>query len=208
MSPESLASLLAQDRLGEMQFAIVATLDRLIEGVRVAAHPGKVDVSELIAKTIVPAPGIGIGWSRIRRAAISDGAYNLGVEWTAYIVAEAAAIGMRRVEKERIGLAIGSRILAILADNREPFWGLRGVLPPEETPAPEFKPIFTVKDASQGVAYYAVTWTQTIADLGRGHFPAVDGKAYPDAGVIGYGSIEDLNSLLGFVPGEEVDPGA
>lgn len=208
MNPVNLATLLSNDRLGEAQLAIVAALGRLIQNVKVAAHPGKVDVSELIARTVVSAPGIGIGWSRIRRAAVSDGAYNLAVEWTAYIVAEAAMVGLRRVEKESVGLAIGSRILAILADSREPFWGLSGILPPEEVPAPEMKPIFTVRDASQGVAYYAVTWTQTIADLGRGHFPASVGQAYPDHGVIGYASAEDLNSVLGFIPGEEVDPGA
>lgn len=208
MNPVTLSSLITNDRLGPMQAAIVGTVSRLIEGVRVVSHPGKVDISELVQKSVVSAPGIGIGWSRIRRAALSDGSYSLLIEWTAYVVAEAQVVGMRRVEKEAVGLAIGSRVLAILADPAEPFWGLTGVLPPEETPAPELKPLFTVRDASQGVAYYSVTWLQAIADIGTGHFPDATGTAYPDAGVIGYSSVDDLNSLLGFLPSEEVGPDA
>ncbi len=208
MNPVTLSALLTNDRLAGMQIAITSTIDALIEGVRVVAHPGKVDISELLQKTIVTAPGIGIGWSRIRRAALTDGSYSLLVDWTAYIVAEAAVVGLRRVEKEQVGLALGSRVLAILADQSASFWGLTGILPPEESPAPELKPMFTVKDMQQGTAYYAVTWSQAVADLGEGFLPRVAGSAYPDEGVIGFGSQDELNALLGWIPGREVEPDA
>lgn len=165
-APVTLDALLSRDPLAAVQVAIVGQVKRLLSGVSVVAHPGKVDISELIAKTVTTAPGVGIGWTRIRRAGLAGGSINLTVEWVAYIVAEAKVLNGKRVEKEQIGFAIGARLLAILSDQLTPLWGLSSVMPPEETPAPELKPLFTVRDAAQGVAYYTVTWTQVCADFG------------------------------------------
>ncbi|OCP17437.1 MULTISPECIES: hypothetical protein [unclassified Ensifer] len=204
MNPVSLEQLVAADRIAPVQKAIVANVGQLLTGVAIKAHPGKVDVSELIAKSVVKAPGIGIGWSRIRRAALNDGAFCLVIEWVAYIVAEAHLVGGRRREKEEIALAIGGRLMHILADQAASLWGLDGLLPPEETPAPELKPLFTLADMAKGAAYYTVTWTQTIIDLGDAHFPAVTATTNPDNGTIDFLSPGDLALIERFIPGREV----
>ena len=121
---KSLEALLADDPLLPMQAAIVEALKTLLPGVSIARHPGKVDVSELIAKSVVNAPGVGVGWSRIRTVALSDGSVSLAAEWVAYIVAEPRPISERRVEKEAIALAIGGRLLQILADAETALQGL------------------------------------------------------------------------------------
>lgn len=197
MIPVALDALLTVDPLAPLQRAIVATIRTLLPGVSVQPHPGKVDISELVGKSVVAAPGIGIGWSRIRRLGYADGGFSLAVEWTAYIVAEPKMVAGKRVEKEAVALAIGAQLLAILGDPIAPFWGLSGVLPPEEQPQPEFKPLFTVKDAAQGTVYYTVTWTQAAADLGASYFPGFTGIANPESGTIDY---DDPDSLAAIAP--------
>jgi hypothetical protein len=187
MNPVSLDQLLAADPIASLQKVIVSTIKTQILGVTVINHPGKVDISELIEKTVVPAPGISIGWTRARAAGLSDGSYGLAVEWVAYIVAAARVVGLKRTEKEEVGIALGARLLAILNDPVVSFWGrTSGLMPVSETPVPELKPIFTVKDAAQGTAYYTVTWTQVIPDVGQTYFPQVTGTVAEDAGTISY----------------------
>ncbi len=204
MNPVSLEQLVAADRIAPVQKAIVANVQQLLTGVTVKAHPGKVDISELIAKSVVKAPGIGIGWSRIRRAALNDGAFCLLIEWVAYIAAEAHLVAGRRREKEEIALAIGGRFMHVLADQTAQLWGLDGILPPEETPAPELKPLFTIADMAKGAAYYTVTWTQSVVDLGEDHFPDATAKTNPDNGTIDFLSPADLAMIERFLPGREV----
>lgn len=170
MIPVPLVDLVAADPLGAAKAAIRGRLNTLLPGVTVVAHPGKIDLSEVVAKAVVAAPGIALGWSRIRVGRTIDGSYALGVEWTAYVVVEDAVLGDRRVDRERLGLAIGARLVAILEDADEQTWGIGGILPPESDPRPELKPMFTVRDEARGTAYYAVTWTQSLVDLGRSLF--------------------------------------
>ncbi|GLR51271.1 hypothetical protein KYK30_20560 [Shinella yambaruensis] len=205
MIPVSLDQMLTVDPVAGLQAAIVTTVKTLLTGVTVAKHPGKVDLSELVAKTVVPAPGIGIGWSRIRTAGMADGSYGLAVEWVAYIVAEARVVGMKRVEKEVVGIAIGTRLLAILSDNEASFWGRAALMPVSETPAPELKPLFTVKDASQGTAYYTVTWTQVLPDVGHTYFPQHKGTVDAENGSINYDDPAWIDAITPFLAGEVVD---
>lgn len=198
--PKSLDALLADDRLHAIQGAIVEVLKTLNPGLAIVRHPGKVDVSELIAKSVVAAPGVGIGWSRIRQANLSDGSFSLNVEWVAYIVAEAKSVGNRRVEKEAIGLAIGARILKILGDDESVLWGSVGLLPPETAPPPELKPLFTVRDASQGVAYYTVTWTQTVVDVGQTEFPTGTATFVPEHDWLQFESQQALEAMRPYLP--------
>ena len=167
------------------------------------AHPGKVDLSELIARSVVTAPGIGIGWSRIRRAAILDGSFGAAVEWTAYIVAEAKIVAGKRVEKEVVGSAIGAQLLRILSDDLACFWGLTGVLPPAPDAIPELKPFFTIKDTAQQTAYYVVTWTQTIADIGTTLFPTATGRTDPENAAINYSDPDAIDAIARFLPALE-----
>ena len=204
ITPASLDQLLTIDRVAPMQTAIVTALRTLLPGVAVTAHPGKVDLSELVSRTVVQAPGIGVGWSRIREVMITDGAFCLSVEWVAYIVAEARVVSQRRVEKEAVALALGGRLLEILADEDTSLWNLHGLLPVESTPPAELKPLFTVKDASQGVAYYTVTWTQVVADLGGRVFPEHTGTVDIESGLINYESAEALEAIAPWIPAREV----
>ncbi|WP_029006403.1 hypothetical protein [Azorhizobium doebereinerae] len=174
IAPLPLADLIAADPVQALKAAVVARVGVLMPGVRVVSHPGKIDIADVVAKSVVAAPGIAIGWSRIRARRLLDGGYGLAVEFAAYVVTEDAVIAGRRVERETLGLAIGHRLLALLEDADAQTWGAVGglglVLPPEADPAPELKPMFTVRDAAAGAAYYAVTWTQVVADLGRSLF--------------------------------------
>lgn len=170
IAPVPLADLIAADPAHALKGAIVARLAALLPGVKVVSHPGRIDIADVVAKSVVAAPGVAVGWTRIRARRLIDGGYGLAVEFAAYVVVEDAVVEGRRVERETLGLALGHRLLAILEDAEAQTWGLGNVLPPEADPAPELKPMFTVRDAAAGAAYYAVTWTQLVADLGRSLF--------------------------------------
>ena len=170
--PASVADLVAGDPLGATKAAIVARLAALIGGVKVVSHPGRLDVSEVVGREVTDAPAIRLGWSRVRASELMDGSFHMPVEFVAYVVARPVAIAGRRVEAEAVALAIGRRILQVLADRETSFWGRLQLTPPAETPPPEFRPIFTVADAAEGVAYYAVTWTQSLTDQGPNLFDA------------------------------------
>ena len=83
IAPKPLDQLLATDALGPLQAAIVSTLRTLNPGVTVEAHPGKVDISELVNKTVVKAPGIGIGFSKFKTGQQAEGHFWLAIEWVA-----------------------------------------------------------------------------------------------------------------------------
>lgn len=195
IEPRALDELLARDPLAPVQSAIVDTLKPLLPGVSIEKHPGKVDISELIKKTVVKAPGIGIGWSRVRESFLMDGATCFAVEWVAYVVAEATVVGQRRREKEEVGLAIGARLLSILADPFASLWGQHGILPVEEKPGAELKPLFTIKDSHQGTAYYFVSWTQVVADIGPAVFPDPIGQVGEDASHIQFEDDAAVDSI-------------
>lgn len=205
IAPATLQQIMEADPTADTHKAIVDTLDRLLKGVSVVAHPGKVDISELVGKTVVKAPGIGIGWTRIRPAMLADSSYSASVEWTAYIVVEATIVAGKRVEKERVGFAIGGQLLKILADPAVSSWGRAGVAPVEtSSPLPELKPLFTVRDQSQGTAYYTVSWTQQIVDIGAGVFPQPIGAVNIDDGSIAYAKNADIRSMAPWLPAEVV----
>ncbi len=200
MIPVSLDQMLAADPVASLQAEIVSSVKTLLTGVTVARHPGKVDLSELVAKTVVTAPGVGIGWSRIRAADMIDGSFDLAVEWVAYIVADARVVGLKRVEKEEVGIAIGVRMLAILNDKEASFWGrTSGLMPVSQSPVPELKPLFTVRDAAQGTAYYTVTWTQVIPDAGLTYFPQHIGTIDGETGAIEYENAEWIEAMRPFL---------
>lgn len=206
IQPTTLAQLLASNPLAETHEAIVETLKALLPGVNVVRHPGKVDIAELVQKTIVNAPGIGVGWSRVRPAMLADGSYSVAVEWTVYIVAEAKPIANRRVEKEAVAMAIGGQMLKILADFRTSTWGRTGVVPiTSESPAPELKPLFTVRNESQGTVYYTVSWTQLIVDIGASLFPQPAGSVDLENGAINWPAQQDIADIAPWIPGMEVD---
>lgn len=173
-----LAALVAADPLRAWQDAIVRRIAALLPGVRVIAHPGKIDISQMVAKIIVPAPGIAVGWTRVRSVGLIDGRVDITVDWAAYIVVEDAVIESTRVDRDQLGFAVGTRLLMILADPDETRWGLESVTPPVEQPAPVLVPLYTVSDQAKGTGYLAVSWSQTLIGQGQSQF---DGDA-PVAG--------------------------
>lgn len=205
IEPKPFAELLETDPLAPLQAAIVSSLKLLNPGIAVVPHPGKVDVSELISKTVVNAPGVGVGWSKVKTGQHADGLYYLATEWVAYIVAEAKVVGGKRVEKEAVGLAIGGRLLEILADLETSMWDRPGVLPPETTPPAELKPLFTIRDAAQGVAYYTVTWTQIVPALGAGFMPPHTGRYDEQLGAIVYRDPDQIDELAAWIPARRED---
>jgi len=163
IAPASLSDLIAADQVAALKSAIVARLIMQLPGVKVISHPGKVDISQIVAKTVVAAPGVAVGWTRIRPDRLPDGTWSAVIEFAAYIVVEDKVIDSRRVERETLGYAIGLRLLAILGDPDEQLWGRGDVLPPQGA---DLRPFFTLRDAADGVAYYALTWSQTLTALG------------------------------------------
>jgi len=190
MTPTSLADLIAADRVGALKAAVVARFAALLPGVRVVDHPGKVDIADIVAKTVVSAPGVAIGWSRIRPLCRADGGADLEVSLVAYVVAEDKVIAERRVERERLALGIGTQLLRVIGAPDERRWGLSGLADPEGA---DLKPLFTARDAGQGVAYYAVTWTQQLLDVVEGPFEGLPvGVGDPDAATIRFETVEDM----------------
>ncbi len=180
IAAKTLDEMIAASRLGEAITAAVATVDGLMTGVHVEAHPGKLDIYDIVKREVVAAPGVAIGWSRIRAAREVDGDYQTPIEFTAYIVAEdyANLTEKRRIPRETVAHGIGNYLLDILHDHEAAYWGLAGITAPYETPPPEMRPVFTAKAYEQGACFYAVTWTQGLIGVGASHFagatPAVD----------------------------------
>lgn len=208
IAARTIGQMLASNPLADTHDAIVATLRTLLPDVSIRKHPGKVDLSELVAKSVVPAPGIGLGWSQVKYAGMADGSFCMAVGWTAYIVAEAMVNNDRRVEKEAVGMAIGAQLLQILGDDQAQFWNRTGILPIgfNGLPEPELKPFFTVRDAAQGTAYYVVTWTQIVADVGETTFPTATGRVRsPDEPIIDYDGEADLEHVGHWIPATRVE---
>lgn len=174
MEPRTLAEMIAASRLEAARAAIIATLDPLLVGVTVIGHPGKLDINDVVARAVVAAPGVAIGWTRVRCETQTGGSFNAPVEWAAYIVAEdyADVAGKRRVPRDAVAHGIGSTILEILADPGLSSWGLAAINRPETDPGPALVPMFTAKSFEAGTAYYAVTWRQTFWDEGAPFFDA------------------------------------
>ncbi len=196
MTPVALLDLLAADRIGALKAAIVARLASLLPGVTVVDHPGKVDVSDIVAKAVVATPGVAVGWAQLRPIARAPGGADTEISAIAYVVVEDKVIGTppRRVERERLGLAIGGQILRILGQDGGQRWGVVGITPAEGA---ALKPLFTVRAMAEGVAYYAVTWTQVLLDAVPGPFEGLPvGEGDPETAVVQYDSEEDLERAL------------
>lgn len=162
----TLAQRLAAARLAPAHKAIVASLKPHFPDVQVVRHPGRVDVADLVAKDIFSAPALAIAATRARPQREHNGEYGLEVEWTGYVIAEDKVIAGRRVERDEIGHAIGEGLIEILQAETVCRWGLTDITDPAFDGAQALRPVFTVKSYERGVALYAVTWSQTLLNLG------------------------------------------
>jgi hypothetical protein len=164
----TLDQLIAADRMSRLRDAIVATLSAEFDGVSVVAHPGKLDVYDVVKREVVSAPGVAVGWSRVQAPRQIDGSFVMPIDWSAYVVAEdhADLTSRRRIGRDVVAHAIGAHILRLLNDPDLSSWGLANVTPPVADPGPQLKPLFTAKAYEKGTVFYAVTWTQGVVDLG------------------------------------------
>ncbi|MEO0497877.1 MAG: hypothetical protein AAF141_10995 [Pseudomonadota bacterium] len=167
MEPANLSVLIKRSPLDAIKSAIVAKLEPLLVGVNVKSHPGKLDISDVMAKAVVSAPGLAIGWNRIRYTRMPSNEYVSVVSWLAYIVVEdyADVTNKRRVSRETVAHAIGDQLLEILHSVNESQW-VAGMGMVETDPAPELKPVFTLNAYAEGAAYYALSWDQHLPRRG------------------------------------------
>lgn len=195
IAPATLSQIIASTRFEELRKAIVARLGALMRGVNVIEHPGKLDINDVVEKAIVSAPGVAIGWNRMRAPRDLGGTFCLPIDFVAFIVvedyADVSSTPPRSVKREVVANAIGARLLLILSDPDTASWGLTGLTPPATEPEPDMRPVFTMKTAEQATALFAVTWTQGLILQGvslfdRGGTPVVaaDPAEGPPEGLI------------------------
>ena len=186
VAPATLAEMLASTRIEGLRDAVVSELKRLLKGVTVKSHPGKLDMNDVLSKAVVSAPGVAVGWSRLRGTRDLDGSYAVPVDFIAYIVTEdgplPGANPPRLLGRDVLAMAIGAQILRILADPDTASWGMTGLSAPAPEPEPEMRPVFTMKTAENGTALFVVTWTQMLVDEGASLFggPTPEFTGVPD----------------------------
>lgn len=165
----SIFDLIDQNDFANVREGIVDTFQSLLSGVSISSHPGKLDISDIVALDIKKLPAIMVGWTRQQITPEMANHFGLNVEFTAYIAVNdmAQVAAKRRINREDVAAAIGSRLLQILSHDAHNTFGVSNLLSPSDDKPAEFKPVFTSKSYAQGVAYYAVVWTQTIIDQGN-----------------------------------------
>lgn len=148
--------------------AIRTELEGLLPTCQVRAHPGKLDVSDIIGGDIGTLPAVLVGWTAVKSAPGAARDFTLQVDLIAYVaVGDFTDLSAKRlVKREEVGQAICAHILAAVHDDAHGSWGLAGVGDPYRSPAPEMRPVFTATSYSKGVAYYAVTWSQEMPGQG------------------------------------------
>ena len=215
IAPQTLEQMIAATQLDTTKAAIVTSLGALLTGVTVVGHPGKLDVNDVVAKAIVAAPGVAIGYQRVRELGDVGGTFSAAVDWTAYLIVEdwvdRSGAVPRTTPREVVGLAIGLQILRILRDPTTASWNLLGIDVPAMDPAPELKPVFTMKTDQNMTAIYAVTWTQALVQQGQPFFgygptPAATPVNLPAAGFTADGTPIDDEGLDFDLPDGELPP--
>ncbi len=174
IAPAPLLQLLAGSRVVQARDAVKATIEAILPGVTVVTHPGKLDINDYVEKAIVPAPGVAVGYTRLRQAADPAGTWSDVVDFVAYVVVDdlvdRTVTPPRTYARELVAHAVGGRILQALRDPTLMFWGLNGIEPPGQDPGPSLTPVFTAKADKSMTAVYAVTWSQALANDGEPFF--------------------------------------
>lgn len=163
IAPATLAQRLEATRLLELPLAVEATLKPLFLGITVRTLAGKIDMSDVIEGEAYQPPMIAVTLTRWRAPVAVNGRVDLPVELAAYVVTEETALGATWVTREAVAYALTAGLMDILTDFDTSRWGLTSISEPEEI---EARPIFTAQAFAKGVAYYSVTWRQTLLGLG------------------------------------------
>lgn len=161
----TLAQVLSSSRIHEVRAAIVASLAEGFAGVSVEAHPGKLDISDVLAGEATTTPAMRIGVTSQRSERRVTGLRDVVLRLSVYVVVDDVVVeplGLRY--RDEIGPALCDALVDLLGDDVAARWGLDlPISPPEDV---EAKPLFTSKDFARGAAYYAVSWQQTILNQG------------------------------------------
>jgi hypothetical protein len=169
----SRASLLSSARVFALRQAIVAHLAPLFADIPVVPHPGKLDISDVLAKATFTTPCVAVAATNMKLDGRLSGADDFVVSLAAYVIAAPDMVDGARVEGEEMALAICQAILSALSDDDFASWELSDIGLPADA---EGKPLFTVKNVEEGAVYYVVTWKQTLYQVTAPVF----GKRYDD----------------------------
>ena len=174
LESKSVSQLLETARFAPLTDAIGSELKSLFVGVDISAHPGKLDIGDILEMDIRSIPAIMIGWTKAKPVRSPAEHYSIEFDLTAYIAVKdyVDLTAKRSHPREDVGKAIGIQLVRILCDEDHYHWQLGGITRPSLEKPPELKPVFTSKAYVKGIAYYAVTWSQSLID--EGHSVATD----------------------------------
>lgn len=164
MTPLTLETLLEASPIILARTAIVETLKALYPDVAVYAHPGRLDMADVLTVGLFPAPSIHVAAWRLRNDDRLSGDEDLPVHWRAYIFAESKQVGGLVYGGDEVGYALMQSLLDQLMDVDTPRWGLEEIGLPTDA---EGEPVFTLKTYEKGTLVYVVTWRQTLYAVGR-----------------------------------------
>jgi hypothetical protein len=171
LSPVTCAEMLARARVFALRTAVVAAFAEHFPDLEVKAHIGKLDMSDVLEKSIFAPPTIAIAATRIIDEDRLSGSDDILVQMTAYVVTEDKMFvdGSQRrlVTRDELALAICEEALVALSDLDWTDWGLENIGDPDGV---ESFPLFTLKSFERGTVYYAVTWKQRLYALGEPDF--------------------------------------
>ena len=172
ITPVALADMLAASRQFALREAIVGRLATLFPGVQVKGHPGKIDISDVVAQDIFTTPSINVAIVRSKNDPRLSSADDIEVSIAAYVVVEDMEIGGRLATRDEIGPAICEALMLYVSQpDASGQFGLTDIGLPDDV---QSHPLFTSKSFAKGAAFYAVTWKQEIFAVGEPLFQGGD----------------------------------
>lgn len=169
-----LLDALKTSRVRKLRQGIIKTLKDNLPECEVRPHPGKIDMADVLDGKIFVVPSIVVAVIRQRAADHRmSGTRDVPVEIAAYIVTDDQALGNppKRYERDEIGLALGDVILSLIENPDISRWDQENIDYPSDA---QFQPLFTAKSYEKGVAFYAVTWRQTLYHRGEPWWGAIE----------------------------------
>jgi hypothetical protein len=170
VQPMPLAGLLAASRVFALREAVVATLQPLFPDVTVKPHLARLDMADVETGESFSVPSLNIGVIRLHPAEQRlNGTRDVPVELAGYIVTGDQVVDGRGAMRDEVALALCDGFLSVLEDAEVARWGLDDIGSVIDA---EARPLFTARSNDKGLAYFVVTWKQTIYTLGELDVPA------------------------------------
>ena len=163
MTAVTLTQMISESRIVEIQSAVVSALKGRYPDLSVKGHPGKIDISDIVAGNIFNPPAIAVAVTRVHPDERLSEAFDLPISLTAYVIVENRALAGKSVLAEELGWAICLRLMRDLHDVAIARWSLSDIDLPTDIDA---RPLFTAKSFDKGTLYYSVTWRQVPYGVG------------------------------------------